>query len=288
VTTILWCVPVTTPKARRLGAALKEARLERGFGVRQLAEQVGKDHSLISRYESGERVPKLEDVAAILATLGINGDQRDEILSLARGTDQPRWLAVTLPEQRQQLAALLELERTATSIVDVSPLLITGFLQTTKYIRAIMTGGGVPTDEIETRVAVRIGRRETITQDTSVQLVALLGEAALRQEVGGRSVMVEQLRHLLKMAERPNVDLRVTPFTAGWYPALEGPFTVIESADTTQVVHLENRRSGLFLHEPEDVDLYRGAIEAVREVAMSPGDSAGLIADVIREKETTQ
>lgn len=284
--TILWCVAVTTPKTRRLGAALREARLERGFGVRQLAEQLGRDHSLISRYESGERVPKLEDVATILATLGVNGDRRDEILDLARGTDQPRWLAVTLPELRQQIAALLECERTATSIVEVSPLLVPGLLQTTKSIRAIMTAGGVPASEIETRVAVRIGRRETIMRDDpSVQFVALLGETAVRQEIGGAEVLVEQLRHLLVMSERPNVDLRIVPFSAGWYPALEGPFTIIESAGSPPMVHLENRRSGLFLHQPEDVALYREAVAAVLDVAMSPEDSVELIAAVIHEKE---
>lgn len=276
---------VTTPKARRLGAALREVRTERGIGVRKLAEKLGKDHSLISRYESGERVPKPEDVATILATLEVNGDRRDEILDLARGTDSPRWLAVTLPEQRQQLAALLELEATATSIIDVSPMLVTGLLQTTPYIRAIMSGGGVPRDEIETRIAVRIGRRETIG-DRSIRLVALLGETALRQEVGGRQVMVDQLRRLLDMSKRSNVDLRIIPFAAGWYPALEGPFTLIESAQEAPVVHLENRRSGLFLHEPEDIETYRVAVDAVLEVAMSPADSSGLIAEVIREMET--
>ncbi len=279
---------VTTPKARRLGAALREARLERGLGVRQLAQELGRDHSLISRYESGERVPKLEDIATILAIIGVNGERRDEILDLARGTNQPRWLAVTLPEQRQMLAALLELERTATSIIEVTPLLIPGLLQTTRYIRAIMTAGGVPADEIETRVAVRIGRRETITQDTPAKLTALVGETALRQEIGGPDVMIEQLRHLLAMAKRSNVDLRIIPFTAGWYPALEGPFTVIDSTDSAPVVHLENRRSGLFLHEPEDLDLYREAAKSVLEVALSPEESTEFIADFIYEKETKQ
>src|SRR6266545_3441460 len=259
---------VTTPKARRLGAALREARLERGLGVRQLAQELGRDHSLISRYESGERVPKLEDIATILAIIGVNGERRDEILDLARGTNQPRWLAVTLPEQRQMLAALLELERTATSIIEVTPLLIPGLLQTTRYIRAIMTAGGVPADEIETRVAVRIGRRETITQDTPAKLTALVGETALRQEIGGPDVMIEQLRHLLAMAKRSNVDLRIIPFTAGWYPALEGPFTVIDSTDSAPVVHLENRRPGLCLDEGEELDLYREAAKSVLEVAL--------------------
>jgi hypothetical protein len=117
--------------------------------------------------------------------------------------------------------------------------------------------------------------------------MALLGETALRQEIGNLEIAIEQLHHLVKMSERPNVDLRVIPFTTGWSPALEGPFIVIESADITPVVHLENRRSGLFLHEPQDVDLYRAATSAILEVALSPQDSIGFIAEVIREMEAT-
>ncbi|OLF05387.1 transcriptional regulator [Actinophytocola xinjiangensis] len=276
---------VTTPKARRLGAALKEARVERGVGLRQLAEKLGKDHSTISRYESGQRIPKLEEVAHILGVLQVNADQRDDILDLARGADSPRWLAVSLPDQRQQLAALLELERTASTIIDVSPLLVNGLLQTTPYIRAIMSGGGVSPTEIELRVATRVGRREVL-RDMSIKLMAVLGEAALRQQVGGAEVMADQLRHLVDVAELPNVDLRVIPFGVGWHPALEGPFTLIDSSQVPSAVHLENRRSGLWLHEPEDIESYREAARVLMDEALGAKESVGLIAALAHEMET--
>lgn len=275
---------VTTPKARRLGAALREARTERGWGVRKLATELGKDHSVISRYESGERTPKPEDVATILAVLGVNGDKRDEVLALAHGTDAPQWLAVTLPEQRQQLAALLALEHTADTIVDVTPLLVPGMLQHPLYVRAIMSAGGVPDDEVETRIAVRLGRRETLTG--SVHLTAVLGEPVLRQMIGGRDVLLAQLRHLQKESRRPNVNVRIVPFSSTYHAALDGAYAIIRSADET-AVHLEVRGTGLFLHEPEDVAVYQRAAEEVLEVAMSPTDSERLIADVINEMETT-
>lgn len=272
-----------TPKARALGSALRDAREHKGLSLRQLASQIGRDPSVVSRWEHGERNPKPTDVAQILTQLGINGERYEEIVDMTRGADAPRWLAVSLPEQRQQLDALLDFETTATSITDVSPLLIPGLLQASSYVRAIMSAGSVPEDEVRTRVAVRIGRRDAITRRDPVPLLALIGEAALRQVIGSREVMVEQLRMLLELGKLPNVDLRVVPLTSGWHPGLEGPFTLIESEPP--VVQLENRRSGLFLHEKEDVDTYRQAADTVLREAMSPGDSAGLIAEIANEME---
>jgi hypothetical protein len=64
--------------------------------------------------------------------------------------------------------------------------------------------------------------------------------------------MADQLRALAEAASLVNVDLRIFPVSAGWYPALEGPFLLVEFADRTLVVQIENRRSALFFHEQPD------------------------------------
>jgi transcriptional regulator with XRE-family HTH domain len=277
-----------TPKARALGAALREARDEQGLSQRKLAAGIGRDPGLVSRWETGDRAPRPTDVAQILTVLGVTGDRYDEIIAMASGTDEPRWLAVSLPAQRQQLAALLECERTASKITHVAPLLIPGVLQTSDYVRTIMTLSGVPADEIETRVIVRIGRRDVITRHAPADLLVYVGEAALRQAVGGPAVMAAQLRYLGELAEMPNVVVRAVPFTEDWHPGLEGMFMLIDSEDASPVVHLENRKSGLFLHEDEDVATYRQAVDSVTRVAMSREDSEGLIAKIANEMETTR
>lgn len=274
-----------TPKARALGSALREAREDRGLSLRKLARELGRDPSALSRWETGDRAPKPTEVAQILTFLGIVGPRYDEIIDMASGTAAPRWLAVSLPEQRQQLAALLDFERTAHTVTDVSPLLIPGLLQTSGYARAIMSAGGVPADEVETRLAVRIGRRDALTRRDPVRLVAVIGEAALRQVLGPGEVMVEQLGYLLHAASLPNVAIRILSFDSGWHPALEGPFVLLDSEQKAPVVQIENRRSGLFLHEGTDVDAYRHAADAVLEVALDSDDSRKIISQVIDEME---
>lgn len=281
-----------TPKARALGAALRQAREEKGLLLRELAAAINRDLGVLSRWETGERTPKPEMVAQILTKLGVDGERFDEIMTLAYGTDESQWVATTLPEQRQQMAAYIDWEQNATRIVEVAPLLVPGLLQVTDYIRAIMTAGGVPEVEIESRITNRIGRREVITKSKPAQLLVLLGQGALYQDIGGPDVTVAQARHLLGMVRRDNIDLRIMPDHSGWHPGLESAFTLIHSdralgarrtADES-IVFLGNRRSVLMLHEHRDVDAYKQAVGKILSITLSSDASMKFLASRLERK----
>lgn len=283
----LWRMAGTTPRARAVGAELRRAREDAGLSARTLAARIGVAHTTIGRWESGERNPRPIDVATVLGALGTDPDLREELVELARDSDGRHWVASGLPEQQRQLAALLELERDAARIVNVSPLIIPGLLQTSAYARAIIGAGGVPASDVETRVAVRIGRRDAITRrERPAKLLALFDETALGRNIGGPAVMAEQLRALDEASRWGNVTVRAIPESAGWHPALEGPFVLLEFADRTPVVQIENRRSALFFHQPADVEAYQLAIDRVQDVAMSPEETRTLIAEVLGNLET--
>lgn len=271
----------TTPKARALGAELRKVRERTNISVRKLAAQLEISHSELSRNETGERPPRLERVVAILTALGVTGAEAEKIVGMSQDTDGPHWLGVGIPEREIQLAALLDFERTANRITDVSPLVIPGLLQTADYARSIMTTANVPKNEIDTRVATRLGRRDAIERDKPAEVITYIGEYALRQSIGGLAVMRNQLRHLRKVADLPHVVIRVIPERTGWHPGLDGPFLLLDFPAASPIVMLENRRSALFLHEDDDVQAYRLAVETIHTIAMSPESSSGLIADLI-------
>ncbi|WP_258348696.1 helix-turn-helix domain-containing protein [Saccharopolyspora gregorii] len=273
-----------TPKNQALGKALRQAREENGLTLRALGKRLERDPGVLSRWETGDRTPRPEQVAQVLTSLGINGERYEEVVELAHGADAPNWVATTLPAQRQQLEAVMDLEQRATRIVEVSPLMIPGLLQTSDYIAAVMEGGGVPAAEIAARTALRISRREAVTGPRSPELVAYIGEAALHQVIGSRAVLRAQLRFLNQVGARPNIELRVVPLANGWHPGLEGPFFIIRSG-LDEVVHLENRKSGLFLHEQADVKIYREAVGMVERVARNAHESRAIIADLARRME---
>lgn len=267
-----------TPKAMALGAKLRGAREATGLSQRTLAKQLKIDQSVISRNESGERSPTRDEVAVLLDALDVEGEQRDEIIEAARDTSGSLWQATDLPEQPVQLAALLDIEQITREIVAWSPLIIPGLLQVGSYTRAIMRLSPVPDGEVETRVAIRMGRKEILTRQKPAHLTALIGEAALRQQVGGVDVLSEQLHHLLAMSVRPNIDVRIIATDTDWHPGLYGPFSLITVDNTTSVVHLENARSAVFLPEADDVEGYRRVVVELLGIALSAEQSTAFIA----------
>ncbi|SEF38387.1 Helix-turn-helix domain-containing protein [Amycolatopsis pretoriensis] len=270
-----------------LGDALKSAREARGISLRKLAVLIGRkesDSGLISRWEGGERQPKPEDVAAIVEALDISDDVAAELMALATNAGQSgRWHAVTVAERRQQMNALLAAERTATTVTHLAPLLIPGVLQTSAVIRAIMVDADVPLDEIDERVAIRIGRRDLITRKSPANLDVVLGEAAIRHVIGGAEVWAEQLTYLAEMIELPNVQVSIIPFDAGWTPVLTGSFILFDSDQAPSIISLELHRGGLMLYAEEDIAVHRQKAEAARGKAMSKEKSLELIAKVKSE-----
>ncbi|MER7009869.1 helix-turn-helix transcriptional regulator [Saccharopolyspora sp. NPDC000359] len=277
------------PRAYVLGAELRDAREKTGLGLRKLAAQLDVSHSVVVRWERGERVPSTESVAAVCAVLGLTTASRERLMQLARDavSEPANTVSVGPAGEADQLAALLEFERIATAITDVSPIVVPGLLQTAEYARAIMSTG-MPNGETDKLVMMRLGRREVITRKKlPIRFTAIMLEAALNQSIGGSDVMQEQLQFLLEMGERDNVDIRVIPQSAGWTPAHAGPFVLLEFAKAAPVVHLEHHRSSAFLRDEGDVSAFVTAREDIERVAMSPAASAELITDVINAKETT-
>lgn len=281
----------TTAKAARLGGELRRLREERSLTLRKVAGALDLDPGWLSKVETGKKIPDANQTARILTHLGINGDLYEKVMGMLTGIDEPQWLALSLPDQQEQHAALVDFEAKAHEITENAPLLIPGLVQVAGYARAIMSAGTMPRSEISTRVATRMGRRDVIdphrTNDPA-RFTAYIGEAALRQTIGGPAVMIEQATHLLTVIEWDNADVRVVPFGDDWHPGLEGQFSLIDprAGEDLSIVYLENRRSGLILHTDEDVTAYRTAANVVRERAMSPADTKELIADVINEMRT--
>ncbi|MFJ6674457.1 helix-turn-helix domain-containing protein [Actinosynnema sp. NPDC091369] len=270
-----------TSKAIALGARLRNARTTNNLSQRALAKKIGVVHSLLSRNENGQRVPTRTEVLRILEPLVIPDREREEILEMTEDPSGSPLTVIDLPERRAQIAALVEVEQMAREIVSWSPLIIPGLLQVSAYTRTIMEAVPVPHEEIATRVAVRMGRRDILTRRNPVRYTALIGEGVLSQTIGGTAVMAEQLDHLLMMSAHENVDLRIVPAATGWHPGLCGSFQLIK-CEGTAFVHLENPVSAVFVQETEAVAGFERSVPELLEVAMSPERSFELIAKEVQ------
>lgn len=274
-----------TPRARALGAEIRQARERAGLKQEELGARISRSKSHISRWENGRLIPSEADTAQVLQALNVQGADRARLLELARDALDPDWLA---PGLERQLAALTEYERTAESVVTVEPMLIPGLMQTYDYARHLVIESGATRGDAEQRAQLRVGRQHILTRSKPPRLEAFIGESAVRHSVCPDDVLVEQLRHLMKLAAMEHVAVRLLPEDRPSVPMLSGPWSLLEFERAKPIVYLEHYGMSATITDAKSVARYRGAVDTLREAAMSPGDSTRLIADVIENKETTR
>ena len=259
--------PFATPRARALGFGMKQARLSRKLGVRELARLTLLSPQEISNWEHGKRVPRIEEVATILAVLRVEPAERARLFDLARNANEPDWLAP---------ATFTEYERTAAAMFEWAPGLVPGLLQTPAYMRAIFAATSRPKADIEQNIISRLARRELLTGRTALPYRVLIGETALRQNIGGREVMAEQLGHLLTAPRHRNVSARVVPSGCGYHPGLYSPFVIFDFEDLPPIVFLELYRGSGYLYHRDHLANYRAAAEVLSALALSVPSSLQL------------
>jgi transcriptional regulator with XRE-family HTH domain len=284
----MWFVGETagTPRARALAAALRGAREASGLGVTALARRLNMSHTQISLWENGRRVPNTENVAMVLAALGTLPDEREQILELARNVRERNWLTAGVEGIPAQLAGVVECERAASKITEWIPMGIPGLLQTYDYRRAAARTDGFSDNDIELRVMVNASRSEVITRRRNpTEFLALIGEVGLYEVLGSAEVLIDQLRHLIDMAQRPNITVRVVPLRVGWHPGWNGPFILYDLPQSPAVVYFEHYSSGAFVPTEHDVTAYRRAIDRISAVALGPGESLRLVDKVVTKLE---
>ncbi len=275
----------STVRIEVLGEELRRLREACGLTLAQVCARIGFSLSHLSRMENGRRPQGIEDVAGLLAVYGIVGEERLELLALARRASQPGlWQRQGSFEAR--FATLTVLESRATALVNFEPLMIPGLLQTVPYAEAIFREVGLIEGEeaIGERVATRIHRQGVLRRFDPPTMVAIVAETALRNMVGG-AVMRDQLRYLAEVAERPNITLRVLATAAGGHPGLNGTFLRMRFAERPSVVFLENRTSSLFLEDHQELAVYDKVIVELLGMAMSEPNSVRLVAEMAANLE---
>lgn len=269
-----------TPRARALGAELRQARERASLSQRALAARIGRASSHIARWEGGKLIPSEADTAQVLQALGVMGADRDRLLALAREALDPNWVA---PGVDRQLAALGEYERTATTITAVEPLVIPGLMQTYEYARHLMSGSS--RGDAEQRAQLRVGRQHVITGRASKRLVAIVGEYALRYPPCPPDVMADQLDHLLQLDQRDNVELCVMPLECPPLSFVAGSWVLMEFERTKPVVCLDHFQFSAVITDGKSVAKYRQAADTLRDAAMSNDESTKLIASILEERK---
>lgn len=273
-----------TVRRRRLGFELRRLRESAGVTIDSVADRLECSSSKISRIETGQIGASPKDVRDMLAIYGVEGDNAEELVQVAREARQKGWwhLYGTV-----LTGAYVGLEAAAAAIHAYEAQLVPGLLQTSDYARAVIRAArpDIAIEELDRRIHVRKIRQSLLIQEDPIDFWAVLDEAVFHRIVGNASVMSKQLDHLVQQADLPNVTLQVLPFAAGAHAGMDGTFAILgyEEAVDPDVVFAENAAGGLFLEKDDELARYRFIFDHLRASSLPPNTSVELIAARAKE-----
>ena len=282
--------PVGGPTVLRilLGAQLRRLREARRITLEDAGKVIRASHSKISRLETGRVGFKDRDISDLLTFYGVTDEEEREALrALARRANAPGWWHDYSDVLPSWFEAYVGLEEVATQVRAYEVQFVPGLLQTEDYARAVTLLGhdDAPPGENERRVRLRMARQAVLDKQDPPNVWAVVDEAVLQRPVGSPAVMRGQLKHLITMAQRPNVTIQVMPFQAGGHSAAGGPFSILRFAepDLPDVVYLEQLTSALYLDKPEVVDSYLMVMERLCVAAVTPATTIRTLQTILTD-----
>jgi hypothetical protein len=272
-----------------LGTQLRQLREASGVTAEVAGQAIRASHIKIGRMEHGRVGFNERDVAELLTLYGVTDQhQRVKLLMLARQANATDWAhhyRDLLPSWGE---TYLGLEQASSVIRTYQPRLLPGLLQTEDFARAVLRllHPNESALDIERRVALQMTRQEILTSPGAPRLWAVIDQAALWRLVG-YSILHEQIRHLMTMADLPHVRLQVLPVYSGEHVAIGGPFTILRFAEPelTDIVYLQQHITALYLDRDEDVQHYRQLMDHVCVLAKSPADTINYLSTILANSE---
>ncbi|MFG2969233.1 helix-turn-helix domain-containing protein [Streptomyces sp. NPDC048288] len=258
--------PSSSPRAL-LGAELRHARERKGLSQAELGQLVFVSGSYIGQLEAGTRRMQ-PDHSRLL----------DEVLE-TNGFFMRNCKAAAKSKYEAYFADVAETEAQATAIRQYAPLLIPGLLQTPAYAWAVNRAYDptAPEETIAEWTEGRIERTRLLDHPTKPMLWAVLDEAALLRETGGRAVMAEALRHIAGLSRRNRAIVQVLPLSSGAHAAMGGALKLMEFEDAPQLAYLESVRTGQMEDNPATVTQLRFLFDLLVASALSQEKSLALI-----------
>ncbi|MGH3776919.1 MAG: helix-turn-helix domain-containing protein [Pseudonocardiaceae bacterium] len=271
-----------------LGTQLRRLREARGITREAAGEAIRASHAKISRLELGRVGFKARDVADLLTLYSVTDEhQRDAFLTLVRHANEPGWWRQYGDVLSSWFETYLGLEQASSVIRTYEVQFVPGLLQTEDCARAVMQLCQLHSSatEVDRRVALRLARQDFLTQPGAPDYWAVVDEAVLRRPLGSQATLRAQVRHLIEMAELPNITLQVVPFRTGGHVAAGGPFTILRFAepDLPDIVYLEQLTSAVYLDKKHETDNYLLVMDRLCVEAESPADTTSFLNGLLKE-----
>src|SRR5690606_29047389 len=243
------------------------------------------------RIESGLTAVRAVDVRAMCELYGADGPTTEALAALARETRAKGWwhaYGATIPAYFE---LYMGLEAAASKLRTYDPELVHGLLQTREYAAEVFRVGNPDwsEEEVERAVALRLRRQKLLRRPAPGPLVldAVLNEAVLWRAPSA------QLRHVAALSRRPNVTVRVLPFSAGLHRGAmaSGAFAIMEfpekprgTREPTTVYCADGTTGALYLDQPREVETYDAIWAGAVAACLPPAQSRACIEKIAEER----
>jgi transcriptional regulator with XRE-family HTH domain len=270
--------PNPTVRQREIAMRLRRVRTDRGLTVDDVANEMLCSATKISRIETGARRVSLRDVRDLCRLYKLDEAETAKLMELAYEARQPGWWTQYTD---LKLTPHIGLEDEAVAITEFSMYAIPALLQTEGYAEALysIVSTKVSPGALNTRIEALRKRQQLLERNHPPRYRALLDEAVLHRQVGGRDVMAAQLEKILYLTHDRQAIVQIIPFTAGAHGSSDSNFEILEFDREVipPVVFIEGLAGSLYQEQPNEVKRYREAAELLLDKALSARDSLFLI-----------
>jgi hypothetical protein len=244
------------------GAEMRFHRKDASLSVGGLAAVVKYSKTHISNIETGTRTPP-PDLPGLL----------DRALPKAKGFFTRMYPLVATEGIPDWARRYTELEPEANSH-ETYTTVVHGLWQTKEYALAQfrLAYPRATGDDLEELWEHRSQRQAILTRSHPPFIWTVLNEVAVRQMVGGASVMRRQIEHIIDVADGRNAHVQILPLERS-YGALGGSLTILNFDDAPRVAYCEGFRCGLLVEGPEEVSNLALIYDQLQTYALSPDES---------------
>jgi hypothetical protein len=274
-----------TARRRRLSIELKKLRETNAFTCAQVGQALDWSGSKVNRMETGSGRVQPSDIDALCRFYDTTDELREFLKSLAREAKTRGWWQVHGAGVPEWFNIYIGLEQDASTFRQYQCELIPGLMQTEAYVGELhRTGAHMSAEDIDRAVQVRMERQAMLTRADAPDAWFVVNEGSLRNVIGDRALMREQLERVVESAELPTVTLQILPFDSGTYPAT-GTFTMLgfPAPEDPDLVYRDGITDAVYLEGEHHVREYTKAFDGLRAAALSPQRSVQLIKSVLKE-----
>jgi Domain of unknown function (DUF5753)/Helix-turn-helix len=243
----------------------------RGWTLEELAKETGINAAHLGRIESGTRPPTERIAVACDKAFPHRHNWFTEYWQELQGwSEVPSWFK---PWSEHELGT--------TTFRVWSPLVVHGLLQTEKYATAqISLAPRITPAKVAERVANRMARQQRVLfRDDPPEAWFLVDITSLRRIPA--HIRGDQLRHLLEVAELPNITLQVVPEC--WHAGIPGGFELTDDAAYSESVH-----TGQVHADEESFSSLARRFDTIRAEAMRASESQTLIREMLAREQLAQ